>query len=190
MKNTNILGTVVVAILIVALFAMPAFSAGSTKCAVAGSENQLVEANKDVILETVIHTGNPKDLIIFFTAESILVTETSIKKDKISDMDKASIQVGVLVDGEPAFPESITLAERTQTLSGSIEGEGIESYEINLLLDTTAANGFNFYFENAGQGDHVVEVWATIVTEDGDGDDSPSGVIGDRTLIVQEVDLK
>lgn len=192
MKNTNILATAVAAIVIAALLAMPAFSAPSTKHAVAGAENQLVSPGEPtVILETTIHTGTPKDLIASFTAESILVTQTDINEKKFDDMDMASIEVWVEVDGKHAFPYNITLAERTQVLKGFVDAIGVEDdYEIDLLLDTTAANGFNFYIENVGQGDHVVQVWAQVTTTDLDEDKSPSGVIGDRTLIVQEVDLK
>ena len=203
MKNTNILGTVVVAILIVALFAMPAFSAGATKHAVAGSTIEVVEAQTQpdgiVILETQIRTGNPKDLIISFTSEAALVTDTKISGKDASDMDRASIIVWATVDGNLAYPENgITLAERTQTLKGNL-GQMVDpdtgllmDEDVQLILDTTAANGFNFYIENVGTGNHVVQIWAKISTEESTGTASgaPKGIIGSRTLIVEEVDLK
>ena len=103
----------------------------------------------------------------------------------------------VEVDGVKAYPEDVVFAERIQILQGklsamTVEPDGTlvdEAEELELILDTTAAAGFNFIMLNVGSGEHVIKVYATIeLVNDTQPDVVESlniqGAIGDRTLVV------
>ncbi|NIN51547.1 MAG: hypothetical protein GTN80_00020 [Nitrososphaeria archaeon] len=164
----------------------------------------------DPILYTKIKTAEQKDLVIQFTAECALLTDTKIKgkgNEEVSSMDTASVRVRVKIDGELAFPEDVTLCERMQTLKGKLSEWIIEtnettgepylvevSEEIELILNTTSANGFNFLAFNVGSGVHEVVLEADIYINDqpqeGVDESYPTAaVIGDRTLVVDEIRL-
>jgi hypothetical protein len=206
-ENKSILSLALVTITVLALgigflnvVAMP-----SSKWAIAGSEAMIIRDVAGVypnieLLDTRIKLPEAKDLVISFTAECVLVTDTKIKgkgSEEVSSEDRASIVVWVEVDGVKAFPEDVTFAERIQILKGRLsavthEADGTITFlpeELELILDTTSANGFNFIMLNVGSGEHEVKVYATIELVD---DAQPgvvesygiAGAIGDRTLIV------
>lgn len=160
-----------------------------------------------LVLSTRIKTAEQKDLVISFTAEASLVTDTKIVgkgSTEVSDMDRASIFIWATVDGVKAFPDEVTLAERVQILKGRLSEwtigtdpatgapvlEQVPEY-VELILDTTEANGLNFLALNVGSGEHVIQVWARIELVNEGGTQSPqiAGVIGDRTLVVHEIRL-
>ena len=161
------------------------------------------------LLTAVIKTAEKKDLVISFTTECVLVTDTKIKGGGGVDqsMDHASIQVWVEVDGVEAFPGKVTFAERIQTLkgklgwvyydvdeAGNIVGVDGEEEEIELLLETTSANGFNFLMLDIESGVHEIAVYATIeLEEEGQWTESEmervAAGIGKRTLVIHEMRL-
>ncbi len=159
--------------------------------------------------------------MFFFTAEAALFTDTKIKGksggDVDSSMDRASITVWVNYtdagEEKMAYPGKITLAERIQTLQGRlsectvyenlsyVEGDPIYMQYIvdctlpewiELILETTSANGFNFLAFDVSPGVHDVTVYATIETAETEGaaeSGDPQAAIGSRTLVVEEVRL-
>ena len=80
--------------------------------------------------EATIKTANKKDLVIAFTSENTLITDTAVlgsKRAGLGDEDVASIVVWVEVDGDgeqdtgdEAFPGSVTFAERVQYMDGRL----------------------------------------------------------------------
>jgi hypothetical protein len=205
-KKLNKKSTIaLITVLAVSLFAGINSAIGglpSSKTAVAGSNVKYLEDDEALpLLEAQIKTANKKDLIISVSAECVLLTDTKIKgKDELWDEDRdyASIKVWVEVDGERAFPDEVTFAERLQILKGRLSAVTYNSTndviymaeEVELLLNTTSANCFNFLLLNLDSGEHTVRVMADIKTVD-EADDTyhAFGIIGDRTIVVQEVRL-
>jgi len=216
-----ILAAALVAIAATAIFAMQA-SAGTpaSKSAMAGRGTKIIKYSLEpaeesgsyttpALLTAVIKTAEKKDLVISFTTECVLVTDTKIKGGGGVDqsMDHASIQVWVEVDGVEAFPGKVTFAERIQTLkgklgwvyydvdeAGNIVGVDGEEEEIELLLETTSANGFNFLMLDIESGVHEIAVYATIeLEEEGQWTESEmervAAGIGKRTLVIHEMRL-
>jgi hypothetical protein len=177
----------------------------SSKWAIAGSETKIIQQGAGLypdllLLDTRIKLPESKDLVISFTAECALVTDTRIKgkgSEEVSSMDRASIVVWVEVDGVKAYPDDVVFAERIQILQGKLSAMTVEPNgdlvdvpeELELILDTTAAAGFNFIMLNVGSGEHEIKVYATIELVNAAQPDviesyNIQGAIGDRTLIV------
>ena len=164
----------------------------------------------EVVATASIKTGNHADLVISFTSEAILMTDTKItgKPDKSvsTSEDVATIKVwAVVLDDEDnvecdlADPGKITFAHRLQRLSGRLnmmhdpdsDGSGWSTSEpqwVQLKLNTTNANGFNFLALDLPDGTHTVEIHASVVlTENEETNDEIWGALGKRTLVVQQV---
>ena len=137
MKKDNKL--VVVTVLIAVLFAAVAVSQAtvpSTKAAVGGQDVEIsynpqeVTAMADTVLaEVELKTTKKKDLVVFVTAECALMTDTTVKGQKVSDTDLASIDVWVeITPNDSPLDEGkyeglmgpVTFAERVQTMKGSL----------------------------------------------------------------------
>ena len=166
-----------------------------------------------------IKTGNNADIVIMFTSEAVMFTDTKIvskgKDTTVSDTDQVTLKVWANVtngdaDGNEimAEPGVITFAERIQTLSGKlnmlydpdIDGLGnggwtTDGQEIELMLQTTNANGFNFIAAGLPEGEHTVTIYAEISSyQESSPDDgtqgsekAPWGAFGKRTLILDQV---
>ena len=83
------------------------------------------EADWTTILSNEIKTPNQKDLFIDVSLECGLYTDTKV--DSLGGyMDRAeaeaSVQVQVLIDGEPALPGSVTFCKRSQILEAEFMG--------------------------------------------------------------------
>lgn len=208
---------IVAAVVIVTQAGLPA-----SKTAVAGTGVKFLSVAQNGVPTTeelgsaMIKTSNQKDLIISVTAEAALFTDTKISgkgATDLNDMDRASIQVWAELDGQEVFPGKVTFAERIQTLNGRLSpvitepcdenGDGIINNteecwinipeEVELILDTTNANGFNFLALNVPEGEHTIKVFATISTDEssasGEVSADPKAVVGKRTVIIQEARL-
>jgi hypothetical protein len=83
------------------------------------------EADWTTILSNEIKTPNQKDLFIDVSLECGLYTDTKV--DSLGGyLDRAeaeaSVQVKVLIDGEPALPGSVTFCKRSQILEAEFMG--------------------------------------------------------------------
>ena len=168
-------------------------SSGSSKEAVAGSLTEIVPLGDDIIINQVdIHAN--KDLVISVSSEAILYTLTGIKGKPAKGVDSSTagvtLQLWAEVDGVRAYPPSVTFAERIQTLDGHLN----ESQWLNLTLNTTNCNAFNFITMDLPQSDNGQWRNVTIhanVTYNKIGDvTGVRGAIGQRTVIVEEVNVK
>ena len=142
-------------------------------------------ADNATVLSSVLKVpGDKKDLLIGVSLQSSLLTDTLAKgKNGSTDsqMACASLDVTVLVDGVEAAPGPVRFSHRCQTLNtvlggviGSCtdtNGDGVidvatecsvTDEQIQLILDTTSANHFNFIAPNVGTGDHVIKVVADV----------------------------
>jgi len=201
---------VIAVVLIVVMLAAVAISQAGNNCdvpaskaAVAGENIEFIEFSTDgeetygpvLLAEATIKTANKKDLVIAFTSENTLITDTAVlgsKKAGLGDEDVASIVVWVEVDGDgeqdtgdEAFPGSVTFAERVQYMDGRLSDitwtcnpydPDVENPEdcvlelpeyVRLMLETTSANGFNYLALNMESGCHDIKVWATVELKDG-----------------------
>ena len=207
--DNKIITSIVVLAVLLAAFAIVSSGQNdqNTKVAVAGGDTQFVppgsiaadNANftNKIIAETNISTT--KDLAISFSAESILYTKTGIKgKPNKASEASATLLVWAEVDEKKSFPCVVTFAERIQIMDGSIN----DTDWINLSLQTTEANTFNFIALNIDKLDvghphtHHVTIHATVLTDEQmDGSDDLNeaiawGAVGKRTLIVEEINIK
>ena len=185
MKIDNKLVVVLVGITILIGFAAissgQSASNGTSKTAVAGSITQILspEDTEDKIINQVdIHAN--KDLEISVSAETILYTCTKVT-GKDSSSSQATVQVWVEVDGDRAYPSSVTFGDRLQEMKSNLN----ESEWIELALTTTDAHAFNFIAIDVGPGVHNVTIHANV-TSDGDA----FGAIGRRTVVVEDINVK
>ena len=163
------------------------------------------------ILSSTIHTSEQKDLFIGVSLESSLLTHGLARsKNRVGDKTTASagVEVQVLVDGKPAYPGTVVFNKRRQELTATFQGilsscidsttggvlldeECVEPEELDLLLDTTSANHFNFVLDDVGVGDHAISVQARIdvsaSAQTGSGE--ASAIIGKGSVTVEEVRL-
>lgn len=215
MKINNKLAavTVLIAVMITAV-AISQADSYSAKTAIGIDTNQLIGADGPTTqLMTppiYIHTSQQKDLVISVTSQNTLVTDTTLKGSK-GETDSVSIKVKVVVDEgnfsnhleRVALPGEVTFASRIQEIKGRLSdatyvynetsGEYEWLYEpewVEIILNTTSANGFNFVLQDLGSGDHEIRVYAMIETDTGDTPDSSvAAVIGPRTVVINEVRL-
>ena len=119
----------------------------------------------------------------------------------------SGIHVRVLVDGVLADPGEIVFARRAQALTavfsgifqsctdananGVITGDECQfsNEELSLLLNTMAANSFNFVLSDVGVGNHSVVVQARIENSASaqSGDAVAKAMIGKGSITVEEV---
>jgi hypothetical protein len=166
-------------------------------------------ADNATVLSSVLKVpGDKKDLLIGVSLQSSLLTDTLAKgKNGSTDsqMACASLDVKVLVDGVEAAPGPVRFSHRCQTLNtvlggviGSCtdtNGDGVidvatecsvTDEQIQLILDTTSANHFNFIAPNVGTGDHVIEVVADV-TANGTSTATGKVAVNVGTLAVEVV---
>ncbi len=164
-----------------------------------------------VLSTTLKNSGTPKDLIIAVSFETSLFTETVVQSkrgNKSQAVADAEIEMYVTVDSNLAAPGNVTFDKRRQELWASlggvlnctdVNGDGIISFdeceltdeEIGLILDTKAAQTFNFLAYDIGSGSHTIAAYARlshngeVVT--GSGNAKANASLGKGTLSVWEV---
>jgi hypothetical protein len=186
------------------------------------SETQPNDCNfNDGYTFATIKVPQSKELLVGVSAEVLLITDTSIKgKDGGSARALAYAGAEVTVgacpvgggDCEIAAPGSVILADRFQTLEGTLGGvltnctdsndDGdvdlsdceLTDEEIGLVLDTLSSHHFNFVLPNMDQGDYdIVAVFGTEacneISSDGDAEAFAFAVaaIGKSMVTVQQV---
>jgi hypothetical protein len=158
-----------------------------------------LEVSKDygwkTILKAPIKTSSQKDLVMGVSLEAGLYTDTTVSSSKLrpdQSVSKATIQVRVLIGGDPAAPGDVTFAQREQGMlakfGGYMEcidadtvdtdgdgipdaGDGVIQYaectiydeSLQLWLSTLDAQAFFFALDDVGTGWHDVEVQARIL---------------------------
>jgi hypothetical protein len=150
------------------------------------------------------------DMVVDVSLECSLMTQTEVKskgpKEDSSDTStaQAGVYVRVLVDGVAMEPGEVTFCRRSQTLSAQFQGffekcitdglvvlndDCLEYEELNLILDTTNANAFNFVRKDLDQGTYHIKVQTMINSGSSaqNGTASAYGVIGKGSAIVHEV---
>ena len=168
------------------------------------------------VLANQIKTPNQKDLFISASFEVGLFTQTLVtSKNMVKDTSSstATVQVRVLLDGNPVEPGAVVFGRRKQTLSATLEGaisgcltivtnvdgslsiildpECVTPEEIELILETMDAATFNFVATDVPTGVHTISVQARIDTSSSiqNGSASALGTIGKGTLTVESVRL-
>jgi hypothetical protein len=158
-------------------------------------------------LSTQIKTSEKADLIIEFSAETLLVTDVRVKSLGGGGIDESYSHVQIIVRPEvkvdgvwvPAEPGDVTLNERLVKMAARLwapsdlpeQDPALLDQFIELYMMTKSANSFNWVLKNVGSGVHDVRVMAKIWTsEDIDADriyGHVEGVIGKRSLVVESV---
>lgn len=165
------------------------------------------------ILSSSIRTSRQKDLVVGVSLESTLLTRGVVRsRNKTADksMASAGIEVQVLVDGQPAYPGVVVFNKRKQELTATFQGilagclttdsatgavvidaACVEPEELELLLDTTSANHFNFVLDDVGVGTHGIQVQARIDLSASAvaGSGEAKAVLGKGAVVVEEVRL-
>ena len=182
------------AVVLVASFVFAGYSAQaipSTKTAVASADldRAVVGEWKDVLSTQIRVSGDPKDLVIAVTAECALATNVKLHGKGESE-SQAKIMVRALVDDEEvvAKPGPVVFADRLMKVKGDLNDS--EAW-FEIYMATRNANGFNFIATNVGQGEHNIRVQAKGFVEGVPPDpEELLALIGNRTLVVNEVNLK
>jgi hypothetical protein len=171
------------------------------------------------VLSTTIKTPNQKDLLINGSLQSAVGTSTTVASKsgtKSTSSASATINVRVLIDGEPAtqcggtscpngvaYPYQVTYNGRLQQLSAQLLGLNCttdlttgaitctDPETISLLIQTTSANAFNFVAPNLTAGTHKVELQVNVGTS-ASSDTIAAGAsataeVGVGTLTVEDV---
>jgi len=154
------------------------------------------------ILTQTIHTSSQKDLFINVSLQSMLYTETVVKsKGGHKDTSEADARVVVRVkcDNDYAYPgaSGVVFNRRLQKLSATLQGiindiynlEDLTEEEIELVLDTTDANAFNFILTDVGTGTHTITVEAKVETSTSsqNGSATAEAILGYGSMTVEEV---
>lgn len=164
---------------------------------------QLAPAWGDPILEVDIKTGAPKDLIISVSAETSLTTSAKLSGTTGSEA-LAAIEIQVRVDGVPIVnaggPNAnfIVFNNRLLRLTGDLshhgtgwpEGMVIDDHWIEVFIATKSANAFNWFEVDVGPGVSTVSVYARKVTDFTSGKSTAVAMIGNASVVVDEVNLK
>lgn len=152
------------------------------------------------VLMGQIKTGEPKDLVIDVSAETVLGTSAKLSGDQGSQV-KAEILIQVLVDGQTCMPGAVTFDNRLLKLEGDLTHHytepgmnpvplPIDDHWIEIFLDTKSAHSFIFCIENVGSGVHDIEVQARLVTDEKGLKGEADAAIGHISMAVDEVMLK
>ena len=176
-----------------------------------------------------VKTAQQSELLAGVSLECSLFTQTQVKGKK-GDTTQAKAQAGVkakvMLDGKEMYPPYVSFCSRSQTLTATLggvlescrfdisvdeNGDGTASFDknscifsdemIDLVLETSSANHFNFIASNVGSGDHKIDVYIAIDhAADGEVIDDISGrkgfgtasawaTVGYGSLVVEEVRL-
>jgi len=165
------------------------------------------------VLTSAIRTSQQKDLFVGVSLESSLFTRGKVRsRNKLADRSSvaAGVEVQVLIDGQPAYPGPVVFNRRRQELTATFQGilasclttdpttgapiideACIEPEDLELILDTTSANHYNFVADDVGVGDHAVLVQARINLDASfqTGESEASAIVGHGTVTVEEVRL-
>ncbi len=164
----------------------------ATKDGVAYNEAALLGDGEQVIIsvDTKV-SGMPKDLVIAFTGVSSLTTQVKLKGDAGSTA-QAKIEIAAFVDGFITPQGWVVLNDRMIQLTGNLKHLDLleQDHWIQILEETSSANGFNFFAENVGTGPHTVTIEARRATPTSGFEASATALMGPRTLWVHEVNLK
>ena len=168
-------------------------AANKTSAMVARGDLQtLVPGQTVLILEEIVKTSKPTDLILGVTAESSIITEvTTVGND--TQTATGRIEVFIAIDGKvvptvgnpPQMdPGTVVFANRTYERQTTLFDD--EDATIRTFVDTRHAAGFNWMAFNVGSGTHSIQVFA-VYTEKETARGMAKGVIGTRSLIVEPV---
>lgn len=203
--------TVIAAAAVAALF-LPLGGAANgeanaaNKAAAAGSDfvylgNALMPLAATSILDTVIKTGGPQDVVIQVSLECSLITDVySTTKDDHPEgytaigRAEAHVNIWVTIDGAPVALDSqgsdgsVTFCDRVHQQEIRDIDDSTGNFTIRQLQETMTANSFNWVALDLGSGNHRVEVFATITAANTQGSFAEGG-IEKRTLVVEPVDF-
>lgn len=196
-----------------ALFAALAFVAGAVayatmrpadaghqpadKVSVTGSTVEVMNPEEEVVLlETSLRTSTPADLLLSVTAECSIITDvTTVGND--DERAEGKVTVWIEVDGGPdgggytvpidrtAEPQDngeVVFCNRSHQSITTLFDD--EDATIQNIIETRAANGFNWVAENMGNGIHDIVVKARFERESTEGSEAHAGVVG-RTLVIE-----
>ena len=151
------------------------------------------------ILQEVVKTSSPADLLLAVTAESSILTHLVTTGNQTSSADGA-IRVFITIDGQIVSPTAGPTGPGQQRNGDTAEvvfaNQTYSRTTANFVADPNAtiddyirtkhAAGFNWAVLNVGAGTHTIEVFARYnETETGNG--MAEGIIGNRSLVVQPV---
>ena len=168
-------------------------AANKTSAMVARGDLQtLVPGQTVLILEEIVKTSKPTDLILGVTAESSIITQvTTVGNDEQSATGR--IEIFVTIDGNvvptganppQTDPGTVVFANRTYERETTLFDD--EDATIRTYMNTRHAAGFNWMAFNVGSGTHRIRVFARY-TEAQTTTATAEGVIGTRSLIVEPV---
>ena len=153
------------------------------------------------VLTEVVKTSKPTDLLLSVTAETSIITDVTTTGSQTQSADgKLEFYITLDNDPTPILPTGQAGANQTrQGDTGRIVfanqiyrrttslGADDQNDMINTYLETKHATGFNWAVLNAQAGVHTINVWAEYTENESSTAALATGVIGNRSLIVQPI---
>jgi len=174
-----------------------AWADAATKAATASSEVLIIQGPtsgtfttpfSDILSTSIKVPQGFNDLLITVSADTGLITNSTLTFFSSSSLQDVGIDVRVLVDGNPITPAPFVMWDdrlrfRRSLISGFVEDD----------LTLLGVRAFTFTQPNVGPGDHLVEVQARYRFQNIDSrfaSSSTQAIVGPRTLVVEGVNLK
>ena len=153
------------------------------------------------VLTEVVKTSKPTDLLLSVTAETSIITDVTTTGSQTQSADgKLEFYITLDNDPTPILPSGSPASNQTrQGDTGRIVfanqiyrrttnlGTDDENDTIQTYLETKHATGFNWAVLNAQAGIHTITVWAEYTENESSTAALATGVIGNRSLIVQPI---
>ena len=168
-----------------------------------GSPITFVTASAPVrVLTEVVKTSKPTDLLLSVTAETSIITDVTTTGSQTQSAD-GKLEFFITLDNDPnpilptgsAGPNQtrqgdtgrIVFANQIYRSRTMFNDPMDNSDEIQTYLETKHATGFNWAVLNAQSGIHTINVWAQYSENESSTAAMATGVIGNRSLIVQPI---
>lgn len=198
--SSRTLSAVLIAALAVTVLVAAREPANKTNVAGSESDIEFVETTQPVeLLSETLRVSQPQDLILAVTAECSILSElTTVGTDSAST--NGQLRFFLTIDGAhvpvSAADEDdgrVVFCDRTYQRETTFSED--EDARISDFLGTRSANGFNWVVLDSGHwdsdGDGLLDVvlWAEY-DEANAGDADSTGVVGNRTLIIEPTHAK
>jgi hypothetical protein len=174
-----------------------AWADAATKAATASSEVLIIQGPtsgtfttpfSDILSTSIKVPQGFNDLLITVSADTGLITNSTLTFFSSSSLQDVGIDVRVLVDGNPITLVPFVMWDDQFRFRLMLAGERTGDF-----LTLLGARAFTFTQPNVGPGDHLVEVQARYRFQNIDSrfaSSSTQAIVGPRTLVVEGVNLK
>lgn len=171
----------------------------ANKPAASGSQLdlQFVDPGEEkLVLREHVKTSAPTDLILQLTSECSIATRlATVGNDTATSVGQ--LRYRIEIDGRPVPVSSDDIENGEVVFCDRAHRQSVTDLDdnnarIEQFLRTRTSNGFNWMALNVGSGEHTIEVFSRFEQTNNEGevptgDNTSSGAVGARTLIIEPV---